>query len=171
MVNIKSIDKKRTDRFDDEEASQVSHLSHPEVDGDDDDDSNDEEAKAAFAAATSAASPSGGDASSVGTGVTTKGSSHVLAADGGTTYATLCGVKRSRVLIVFGILVVGGIVGGLAYYFTSRNEQQNFEAEVRVVWCWVCSIVRSFVSVSACRHSSPHTITRSFPFSLCCRTS
>ena len=112
---VKSIKEKFSD-----EDSQVSHLSHPE-DGGDNNSNEDEDAKAQFAAATSGG---GGDASTVATG-------HSANTAGTSSYATICGVKRSRVLIVFAILAVGGIVGGLAYYFTSRNEQQDFEAEVR----------------------------------------
>ena len=114
---VKNITK---EKFSDED-SQVSHLSHP--DNDDDEDGN---AKAQFAAATSVG---GGDHSTVATGKSATSSSANAAAG----YATLCGVKRSRVLIVLAILAVGGIVGGLAYHFTSRNEQQDFEAEVRYV--------------------------------------
>ena len=114
---VKNITK---EKFSDED-SQVSHLSHPEND-DDVDGNSDGNAKAQFAAATT--SVNGGDNSTVATGKSDG------AAAAATDYATLCGVKRSRVLIVLTILAVGGIVGGLAYYFTSRNEQQDFEAEV-----------------------------------------
>eukprot|EP00529_Nitzschia_sp_RCC80_P008238 CAMPEP_0113455580 /NCGR_PEP_ID=MMETSP0014_2-20120614/8448_1 /TAXON_ID=2857 /ORGANISM="Nitzschia sp." /LENGTH=1213 /DNA_ID=CAMNT_0000347013 /DNA_START=398 /DNA_END=4036 /DNA_ORIENTATION=+ /assembly_acc=CAM_ASM_000159 len=115
---IKSIKEKFSD-----EDSQVSHLSHPEDAGEDNNSNDEDDAKAQFAAATASVnggSSTGGDGGTVATGT----SANTAAA-----YATFCGVKRSRVLIVFAILAVGGIVGGLAYYFTSRNEQQNFEAE------------------------------------------
>jgi hypothetical protein len=102
--------------------SQVSHLSYHDDDEDDSDDNNNnhDDAKAAFDAATTGNAGTGGDASTV--------ANHDP--DG---YAKIMGIKRSRVLIVTTILVLGGIVGGLAYYFTSRTEQHDFEAQVRYV--------------------------------------
>lgn len=106
--------------------SQVSHLSYHDDDEEDDSDDNNnhDDAKAAFDAATTGNAGKGGDASTVATGTTGND------LDG---YAKIMGIKRSRVLIVTTILVLGGIVGGLAYYFTSRTEQHDFEAQVHTL--------------------------------------
>lgn len=49
----------------------------------------------------------------------------------GHDYPTWCGVKRSRILIVVFILMVGGIAGGLTYRFASQNQHEDFETHVR----------------------------------------
>lgn len=49
----------------------------------------------------------------------------------GHDYPTWCAVKRSRILIVVFILMVGGIAGGLTYSYASRNQHEEFEIHVR----------------------------------------
>jgi hypothetical protein len=94
--------------------SQVSKLSYHDDDDDDDDDGT-MNASAAFAAAT------GGNKGK-------KGNGNGIVDD---DYPKICGVKRSRVLVVTAILIAGAVVGALAYYFSTKNEQQDFEAQVR----------------------------------------
>jgi hypothetical protein len=39
-------------------------------------------------------------------------------------------MKSSRVVILTSLLVMGAIAGGLTYYFTSKQEEQQFEDQV-----------------------------------------